>query len=150
MATLRELFGGKDKRPAVIADALRVLDAEVADKGGLGGIAIKAAYSLVKGISPDFLRQVVDHLLDDFLDALDPLYQEALGRNVPPGRHLRAQPGRVADALLAITDARATRAQNPMVKKTYEKLRSGAKKHVEAAVPRLGEMLERHAPASPT
>jgi hypothetical protein len=148
MTTLRDLLGTKEKRPALVADALRVLDAEVADKGGLGGIAIKGAYTLVKGVSPDFLRQVVDHLLDDFLDALDPLYQEALQRNVPPGRHLGSQPGRVADALLGITDARALRAQNPMIKKTYDKLRSGAKKHVEAAVPRLGELFQRHAPAA--
>ena len=146
MPNLRELLGGKEKRPALVADALRVLDLEVEDKGGLGGIAIKTAYKLVKGISPDFLRQVVNHLLDDFLDALDPLYQEAVSRQVRPSAHLRAQPGRVADALLAITDARAARAQNPMVKKTYEKLRAGAKKHVEAAVPRLGDLFERHAP----
>lgn len=148
MATLRELLGTKDKRPALITDALRVLDAEVDDKGGLGGIAIKTAYRVVNGISPDFLRQVVDHLLDEFLDALDPIYQEALGRSVPPARHLRAQPGRVADALLAITDARAARSQTPVIKGTYQKLRSGAKKHVEAAVPRLADLFERHAPTS--
>lgn len=146
MASLRELLGAADKRPALVGDALRVLEAEVDDKGGLGGIAIKTAYKIVKGISPGFLREVVDHLLDDFLDALDPLYQEALARQVPPARHLRSQPGRVADALLAITDARARRAQSAVIKGTYEKLRSGAKKHVEAAVPRLGDLFERHAP----
>ena len=62
-----------------------------------------------------------------------------------PREHLQANPARVADALLGITDRRAQRAKNQMVKATYEKLRGQAKKHVEAAVPRLGELFERHA-----
>jgi hypothetical protein len=145
MATLRELLGTGDKRPALIDDSLRVLEAEVDDKSGLSGIAIKTAFKLVKGISPGFLRQVVDHLLDDFLNALDPLYQEAVAKNVSPRAHLQSNPGRVADALLAITDGRARNSRNQLVKGTYEKLRGQAKKHVEAAVPRLGDLFERHA-----
>ena len=43
MPSLREQMGTGDKRSAVIADACQVLDAEVADKGGLSGIAIKGA-----------------------------------------------------------------------------------------------------------
>ena len=145
MATLRELLAAPDKRGRLIDDALRVLDAEVDDKSGLSGIAVKTAYKVVKSVSPGFLRDVVDHLLDDFVDGLDPLYQEALTNNVKPRQHLQANPSRVADALIGITDRRAQRAKNQMVKATYEKLRGQAKKHVEAAVPRLGELFERHA-----
>lgn len=144
MATLQELLGGPAKRGAVIDDALRVLDAEVDSKGGLSGIAIKTAYKVVKGISPDFLTKTVDHLLNDFLRVLDPIYQEAVQKGISPKQHLTSDPSRIADALLGITDARARNANNQVVKKTYEKLREGAKKHVEAAVPRLGEMFARH------
>ena len=145
MPTLRELLGGADKRNTLIEDALHVLDAEVADKSGLSGIAVKTAYKIVKGVTPGFIRQVVDHMLDDFLDALDPIYQESMSQGIKPRQHLQANPGRVADALLGITDRRAQRAKNQMVKATYDKLRGGAKKHVEAAVPRLGQLFERHA-----
>lgn len=144
MATLVELLGAPPKRGAIIDDALRVLDQEVDSKGGLGGIAIKGAYKIVKGVSPDFLRSAVDHMLNDFLGALDPIYQEALQRGIDARQHLTSNPGRVADQLLGITDARAVRAKNQLVKKTYDKLREGAKKHVEAAVPRLGDMFGRH------
>lgn len=144
MATLEELLGGPAKRGALIEDSLRVLDAEVDSKGGLSGIAIKTAFKVVKGVSPDFLRGTVDHLLPEFLRALDPVYQEAVQKGIDPKQHLTSNPGRVADALLAITDAKAQRSTNQVVKKTYEKLREGAKKHVEAAVPRLGEMFARH------
>jgi hypothetical protein len=143
MSTLRELLGGAAKRGAVLDDALHVLDAEVDAKSGLSGLAVKTAYKVVKGVSPDFLRRAVDHLLDDFLDALDPMYQEAVRKGTEPRQQLVSNPPRVAELLLGITDARAARAQNQVVKKTYEKLRDGAKKHVEAAVPRLGDMLAR-------
>jgi hypothetical protein len=51
----------------------------------------------------------------------------------------------VADALLSITDAKAGHSKSGMVKGTYEKLRSSAKKNVEAAVPRLATVIEKHA-----
>jgi hypothetical protein len=144
--SLAELLGGSPKREQVVSDACQVLDDEVADKGGLSGLAIKGAYGIIKGIKPGFVRDVVDGLLDDFLRVLDPLYQEAVTKGVRPGAHLQANSARVADALLAVTDAKAARAQRAVVKSTYDKLRPSAKKQVEAAVPRLGAMLDRHTP----
>lgn len=146
MASLKELLGTPPKREAVIQDACQVLDQEVADKGGISGLAIKGAYKLVQGIKPGFVRQVVDHLLDEFLSALDPLYQEALTKGQKAGAYLVSNQARVADALLAVTDARAAASDGSTVKKAYEKLRPTAQKHVEAAAPRLAQMLERHAP----
>ena len=78
MTTLRERLGSGEKRQQAIDDACRVLDEEVADKSGLGGIAVKAAYAVVKGIKPGFIRQAVDHLLDEFLDAFDRLIPEQI------------------------------------------------------------------------
>jgi hypothetical protein len=140
------MLGVDPKRREVVDDACRVLDDEVADKGGLSGLAIKGAYGIVKGIKPGFIREVVDALLDDFLKSLDPLYQEAVAKGSRPGAHLslQANTGRVADALLAVTDAKAARSQRAVVKSTYEKLRPTAKKQVEAAAPRLGALLDRH------
>ena len=62
----------------------------------------------------------------------------------PVAPFFAANTGRVADALLAITDAKASRAKSAVVKGTYEKLRGSAKKNVEAAVPRLGKLIESH------
>jgi hypothetical protein len=146
MATLKERLGGTEKRQQVIDEACLVLDAEVADKSGLSGIAVKAAFSLIKGVKPGFIRQAVDHLLDDFLDVLEPFQREAIEQRKTPGAHLQAEAARVAEALLAVTDAKAKRAENPVVMKTYEKLRPSAKKHVEAAAPRLGRLLDKFAP----
>jgi hypothetical protein len=148
MQTLREQLGTGDKRRQVIEDAMNVLDQEVGDKGGLTGLAIKAAYKVVKGVRPGFIREVVDGLLDEFLDAVDPLYQEAVSKQRPVGSGVRENPARVADGLLAVTDRKSERAKSAVVKSAYEKLRPSAKKQVEAAVPRLAGLLERHARAA--
>jgi len=146
MTSLRERLGEGAARQRLIGDACEVLDLEVDDKGGLGGIAIKGAYKLVKGIKPGFIPEVVDSLLDDFLDALDPMVQEANQKGVPAGKHLAANAERAADKLLAITDARVARSSRAVISSTYGKLRPTALKHVAAAGPRLGQLLERHFP----
>jgi hypothetical protein len=143
MATLKELLGTPPKRQAVVDDACRVLDAEVDDKSGLSGLAIKAAFGVIKNVQPGFVPQVVDSLLDEFLGAFEPLHARAVAAGKSPGAELKASASQAAEALLAITDARAQSAQRAVVQKTYEKLRPTAKKHVEAAMPRVADLLER-------
>jgi len=146
MTSLREQLGSNpEKRKLLIDDACRTLDEEVADKGGITGLAIKGAYKLVQSVKPGFIREVVDSLIEEFLDALDPLYQEAREKKRPAGPYLIENASRAADALLHVTDERAKGAKRPAVSSAYSKLRPMAKKQVEAACPRLSRMLERHA-----
>jgi hypothetical protein len=144
MTTLKDLLGTPPKRQAVVTDACQVLDAEVDDKGGLSGLAIKAAYAVIKGIKPGFIPEVVDSLMDDFLGAFEPHYARAQAAGVSPGAELKRSAGQAAESLLAITDARAARANRPVIQKTYDKLRPTAKKHVESAMPRVADLLDRH------
>ncbi len=133
------------KRPRVVDDCLKLVDDEVSDKGGLSGLAIKAGFAAVKSVKPGFIRGAVEALLPDFSQALDPVYQEAKRDNAPLRAHFVKNAGRVADALLTITDARAAKSPHGVVKGAYDKLRGTAKKNVEAAVPRLGALIEKHA-----
>jgi hypothetical protein len=144
MSALGDVLNDAAKKPTVVSDCLVLLDQEVSDKGGLSGLAIKAGYAAVKGIRPGFIKHAVEGLLPEFAVALDPIYQEAKTKGAPVGSHFNSNAGRVADALLGITDKKATRATG-MVKSTYDKLRPMAKKNVEAAVPRLGRLIEKHA-----
>ena len=144
MSSLKEQLGSGEKRQQVVEDAIKVLDAEVADKGGLTGLAIKGGYRVVQGIRPGFVRDVISRLLDDFLEAMDPLYQEAKQKGRPAGPYLLGNKARVAEALLGVTDRKAQGADG-VLKKAYEKLRPLAKGQVEAAAPRLAQLLEKHA-----
>jgi hypothetical protein len=145
MPSLTQALTAESSKNAVVDDCVALIDAEVADKGGLSGFAIKAGYKVVQGIKPGFVRQVVTDLLPEFANALEPLYQESKTGSKPVGSFFESNSERVADALLAITDDKAKRAKSGAVKATYDKLRGTAKKNVEAAVPRLGKLVEKHA-----
>ena len=146
MTNLTDALTSDAHKSAVVEDCLALIDAEVGDKGGLSGLAIKAGYRTVQGVKPGFVRQVVIDLLPEFAKVLDPMYQEAKAAGHGVRDHFAANSGRVADALLSITDDKAKRSKSGMVKGTYEKLRGSARKNVEAAVPRLGAMIEKHTP----
>jgi len=143
--SLKEQFSDPALRRVVVKDAVDVLEAEVKDKPGLGGMAIKAAFGVLKSVSPGVLQQLVDKLLAEFAEAIDPLYQKAVLAGQAPGAAVLADPSATAQALLAVTDRRAARAGGDVIKKTYQKLRPSAEKHVEAAAPRLAGLLNKHA-----
>lgn len=132
------------KKPQIVKDCCSLIDEEVKDKGGISGLAIKAGYGAVKGIKPGFVEHAVEDLLPEFAKALDPIYADAKAQNKPVADFFASNASRVADALLAITDAKASRAKSGVAKGAYEKLRGSAKKNVEQAVPRLGKLIEKH------
>jgi hypothetical protein len=146
MSNLVEALTSDSKKGAVADDCVALIDAEVADKGGLTGLAIKAGYKAIQGVKPGFVRQAVTDMLPEFARALEPVYADAKASGRPVREYFNANAPRVADALLGITDEKAKRAKSAMVKATYDKLRGTAKKNVEAAVPRLAAMVEKHAP----
>lgn len=142
--SLADAINDPSKKGGIIADCIKLIDEEVADKGGLSGLAVKAGYAAVKGIKPGFIAQVVESLMPEFSKALDPIWDEGVKGGNPTG-HLVSNKARVADALLSVTDAKSKNAKSAVVRSTYEKLRGSAKKNVEDAVPRLGKLLEKHA-----
>ena len=144
MSTLNEILAGPGVRKQVVGDCERVVEEEVASKG-LMGLPIKAAYAVVKAVKPGFVPEVIDHMLDDFCKRLDPLYQGAVSGGQPVSAYFNSRTGEVAEALLSITDDRAQRAKNATLKGAYQKLRPAAKKHVEAAVPRIGRLIGKYA-----
>src|SRR4051794_32161354 len=99
MSNLTEALASESKKSAVEDDCIALIDAEVADKGGFTGFAIKAGYKTVQGIKPGFVRQVVSDLLPEFARALDPLYQEAKTTGGSVKDHFATNAARVADAL---------------------------------------------------
>lgn len=132
------------KKSAVVADCCTLVDEEVSSKGGLSGLAVKAGYAAVKGVKPGFIAHVVEALLEDFAEQLDPIWSDGV-KDGKPVAYLVSNKSRVADALLSVTDGKAQSAKSSVVRGTYSKLRGSAKKNVEEAVPRLAKLIEKHA-----
>jgi len=142
--SLSEALADEKKKPLIVKDACELIDDEVKDKGGISGLMIKAGYGTVKGIKPGFVEHAVSDMLPEFAKALDPIYADAKAQAKSVSEFFAQNSGRVADALLAITDAKAQRAKSGVAKGAYEKLRGSAKKNVEQAAPRLGKLIEKH------
>ncbi|MEV5651791.1 hypothetical protein AB0L57_26395 [Nocardia sp. NPDC052254] len=146
VAALSESLLDDAKRPAFLADAQEVLDAEVSDKGGASGLAVKGGYAAVKKVSPTIVSDALESFAPKFVEQLEPYWaQYQASGNGSFADLLVANSDEVAESLLAVTDSRADASSRPALKKAYSSLRSSAKKHVTEALPRLGELVQRHA-----
>lgn len=148
MKQLRSLLEEPRQRESVVGDSVEVIEAEVKSKTGISGIAVKTAFGVVMAIKPGIIRESVDGLLDEFVEQVQPFYEQFQNEGEPAGglgAYLSARADTVAESLLAVTDRRAERARNKTLVKAYNKLRPKGKEHVVAAIPRVGAMLERQA-----
>ncbi len=141
-ASLPEILLAPDTRPRVIADSLALIDAELADKSGIAGNAIRLAYKTVSSFAPGYLRQTVDSMLPAIADRLQPYWADCWASGGAEfGDYLAKRGEEVAESLLSITDDMAANSDRPVVVKAYRAVRSGAPRHIEAALPRVGELV---------
>lgn len=140
------LTADAERRSRVVRDAERVLESEVSDKRGMGGLAVKATFKVVKNLQPGFIPRAVDDLLEDFVKNLEPHWEawRADAASTTCADFFVANGPAVADSLLSVTDGRAENTRHKPLKKAYDKLRPKGKEHVVAAMPRVGAMIERH------
>jgi hypothetical protein len=145
-ATLSEILLAPDTQPQVIADSLTLIDAELADKSGISGNALKLAYKTVSSFAPGYVRETVASLLPEAAARLQPFWADfrAAG-GAEFGDYLAKRGEEAAESLLSITDTWAGESDKAIVVKAYRAVRSGAAKHVEAALPRLGDLVFKHA-----
>jgi hypothetical protein len=144
--TLSKQLLAKKNRPAVVTDLVDVVRQEVAAKKGISGAALKAGYGTATKMMPDLVRKAVRRLLPDAAAALDPFWDRFVGEGGTDfGQYLAAHGAEVSTALLAVTDARAEATSKDALKKVYRALRGKADVHVQAALPRLGATLQKHA-----
>ena len=144
--TLKSRLLDSDRRDAVVADLQNFVDQEVAAKGGLSGGVIKTGYAAVKKIRPGIIRSAIDSMLDEFAAALEPYWAAYQAQPVPGfGAYLTGRPQEVAQALLAVTDRRAQRSNRAAVTNVYGRLRPKGEQNVIESLPRLGDLVERHA-----
>jgi len=143
--SLSEALLADDARPAVVEDLIEVVRQEVSDKKGLSGAAVKTAYAAAARVMPDLVQRGVTGLLPAFAGALDPFWDDFQAAGGDFGAYLAGRGPAASSALLAVTDARVEASSREPLKKAYAALRGKAAGHVEAALPRLGRAVQRHA-----
>ena len=147
MAKLKQIIfpRDKEKRRQVVIDCEQFLECEVSRRRGPSGLLIKTGYKALKGAKPGFIRGVMRDLVPEFCDALDPLYavyQE--GGAGTFGDHMKRHPKEVSEALLSITDNKASNSSNRLALKFYKKMRGRAQNQVIDSVQGLADLIDSH------
>ena len=145
-ATLQEILLAPETRPQVTADCFTLIEQELADKSGVSGTAVKLAYKTVNTFMPGHVRFMVSELFPDMVARLEPFWADfATSGGSGFGDYLVKRGDEVSQALLSVTDARAAASSRPTVIKAYGSVRGHAVKHVQAALPRVGDLVMKYA-----
>ncbi len=143
LGALTDVLKDPQRLAAVARDGARLVEEEVGRKSGMRGMALKAGYKTVRALRPDIVEHALERLLPEFAPEVDPFYESGAATGaVEP--YFARHAGEIAEALLGVTDRRAARAQNRVIKRAYEGLRAQAKGHVEEAMPGLARLVRKH------
>jgi hypothetical protein len=144
--TLHDILLAPDTEPAVVADCLKLIEQEVAGKSGVSGTAVKLAYKAANAFASGYLQTKVEQLIPQMVDRLEPFWADFMASGAAGfGDYLVKRGDEVSEALLSVTDERAERCRKPTILKAYRTVRGGAAKHVTAALPNLGALVQRYA-----
>jgi hypothetical protein len=145
-ATLRQILLAPESRQQVVADCLTLIEQELADQSGISAAAVKLAYKTVNTLFPGHVRTMVERLLPEMVDQLEPYWAGCNAAGSSKFGDYLAERGReVSDALLSVTDRHAAGSEKPLLVKAYNGVRSSAFKHIEAALPRVGDLVLKYA-----
>jgi len=145
-ATLQQILLAPDVRPQVVADCNALIEHEVSEKSGMSGTGLKVAYKTATTFAPGHVRHILETLLPKMADNLQPFWADfSASGGADFGDYLAKRGDEVAEAMLAVTDARAAASGRPVIVKAYRSVRGGAAKHIQAALPQVGELVRKYA-----
>lgn len=144
--TLHEMLLAPQVKPQVVADCEKLIDNEVSDMSGISGTAVKLAFRTVKTFSSGHIHYMVETLLPRMADVLQPYWADFhAGGGGSFGDYLAKREDEVSEALLSITDERGRNSSRATIVKAYNTVRGGAAKHVKAALPQVGALVQKYA-----
>jgi hypothetical protein len=146
MATLQDILLTPENKPHVMDDCMTLIDQEVKSKSGISGTAVKLAYKTANTFASGYLHSMVELLAPDMIIKLEPYWADfSVSGAGDFGDYLVKHGEEVSEALLSVTDARAETSTRPTILKAYKTVRGGASKHVTAALPALGALVQKYA-----
>jgi hypothetical protein len=145
-ATLQQILLTPDNQPKVIADCHTLIELEIKDKSGISGTAVKLAYKTITSFAPGYYNGMVEELVPKIVDKLEPYWADfSTSGSSEFGDYLVKRGGEVSEALLTVTDDYAAQSDKPVILRAYKTVRGSAGKNIEAALPRVGEMVRKYA-----
>ena len=144
--TLQDILLVPDTQPHVVADCQKLIEEEVSTLSGASGTAVKLAYKTVNSFASGYLRSKVEQMVPDLVAKLEPFWADfGASGSSGFGDYLAKRGDEVSGALLSVTDAKAATSGRPTIVKAYHAVRGSAAKHVTAALPNLGNLVQKYA-----
>ena len=144
MGTLQQLLLTPENMPRLVADAQALVDNEVSSKG-ITAAPLKAAYKAVTSFAPGYLTEAISAMLPGMIIQLDPYWADfAASGSADFGDYLAKRGDEVSQSLLAVTDDMAQNSGRGAVVKAYQMVRGSAGKNIEAALPALGQLVQKY------
>ncbi|MEL7223864.1 MAG: hypothetical protein AAGL17_03125 [Cyanobacteria bacterium J06576_12] len=141
--TLTDKIQDKAVKNAIANDCAQLIDRQVSAKKGLSGMALKAAYGVIKGIGNNYVPGAIKRLLPETCAAVEPVWAEGVAKGDPVA-HMTAECDRTANLILGATENRIARVGNGLITGTYNKLRNSIKPEVVTAIPEVAQILNKH------
>jgi len=145
-SNLSDILQADGAQKAIAADCQTLVEQELANKSGVSAAAVKLAYKAVTSFAPGYYAQTVELMVPNLLVEVQPFwtdFQAAGGGSF--GDYLAKRSDEVGPALLKVTDNMASASEKAVVVKAYKTVRGGAEKHIEAAIPAVGTLVEKYA-----
>jgi hypothetical protein len=146
VSTLPDILLADGAQQRLAADCQALVGQELAAKSGISATALKVAYKAVTTFAPGYYQSTVEDMVPDLLRRLQPFWADfhAAGGG-QFGDYLAKRSDEVSEALLQVTDEMALGSPRPAIIKAYKAVRGGAGKHIEAALPAVGALVEKYA-----
>jgi hypothetical protein len=145
IATLPDILTDNNQQQ-ITTDCMALVEQQLNAMSGLSGAGLKIAHKAVVAFAPGYYQSIVEQLIPPMLERLQPFwadFQTAGGGSF--GDYLAGRGSDVAESLLSITDQMARESDRAVVVKAYNSVREGAGRHIEAALPAVGALVERYA-----
>jgi hypothetical protein len=145
-ATLPDILLEDGAQQRLAADCQALVEQELSAKSGVAAAALKVAYKAVTAFAPGYYQTTVENLVPELLKRLQPFwadFQAAGGGQF--GDYLAKRGEEVSEAVLGVTDDMAYGSDRVAVVKAYRTVRGGAGRHIEAALPAAGALVEKYA-----
>ena len=145
-ATLQDILLAPDTQPHVVDDCQKLIEQELSTTSGVSGTAVKVAYKTAHSFAPGYLRGKVEQLVPEMVIQLEPFWADfSASGSSDFGDYLVKRGDEVSEALLAVTDAHAAQSNRPTIVRAYKAVRGSAAKHITAALPNLGALVQKYA-----
>jgi hypothetical protein len=143
--TLPDILQTNGAKQQITADCMALIQQELDTKSGVSAAALKIAYKAVTAFAPGYYQSTVEKLVPRMLHQLQPFWADFQAGGGRFGDYLVNRGEEVSEALLTVTDGMARGSSRGVVVKAYNAVREGAGKHIEAALPSLGGLVEKYA-----